>query len=277
MANTSESILLLDNGSLRAAATLQLRELSEALSGRIGKKVHAVSLLHSSKVNPEELNGEKAQIFVPFLRKQREEGVNRFIVVPLFFGPSGALVDYLPKRVNDLREEGWTELEVEIAPTLCREGDLRIAEIMATLVRERIAESGWKKPAVAMCDHGTPAKAVNEVRELVAQQLTTVLGNEVSAVTACSMERRDGEEYAFNEPLLENLLGQAGYERQVVISMLFAGPGRHAGANGDVAEICAEAGESFPRLETSMTALVGSEVEKLVAVLADRYGEVVKD
>lgn len=273
MPNTSESILLLDNGSLRAAATLQLRSLAKALSARLGREVHAVSLLHSSKVNPEELGGAKAQTFVPFLRWQRELGVNRFIVVPLFFGPSGALVDYLPKRVNDLKEEGWSDLDVKIAPTLVREGDLRIAEIMADLVREKASENEWEQPAVAMCDHGTPAKAVNKVRELVAEQLSEILGSEVSLVKACSMERRDGAEYDFNEPLLERLLGRDGFERKVIVSMLFAGPGRHAGENGDVAEICVEARSQFSQLETEMTSLVGSKVEKLAEVLADRFSE----
>ncbi|MFC5051082.1 sirohydrochlorin chelatase [Rubritalea spongiae] len=271
MAGISESILLLDNGSLRAAATLQLRELAVGLSRCIGKEVHAVSLLHSSKVNPEELGGVKAQTFVPFLRAQRELGVNRYKVVPLFFGPSGALVDYLPKRVEDLRNEGWAELEVEIAATLVREGDFRVAEIVAKLVRDTIDELGWEKPAVAMCDHGTPAKAVNEVRELVASQLNEILKNEISCVRACSMERREGAEYDFNEPLLENLLGQAGFSERVIVSMLFAGPGRHAGANGDVAGICAEAQKENPALETAMTALVGSEAGALVEVLADRF------
>ncbi|MGJ8673469.1 sirohydrochlorin chelatase [Rubritalea sp.] len=271
MADITESILLLDNGSLRAAATLQLRALAARLSNLIGVEVHAVSLLHSSKVDPGELDGVKAQTFVPFLRAQRELGIHRFKVMPLFFGPSGALVDYLPKRVLDLLEDGWEELEVNIAPTLVREGDLRVAEMMAKLVRDKISELGWEKPAVAMCDHGTPAKAVNDVRELVARQLAEILSEDVSTVRACSMERREGAEYDFNEPLLENLLGLEGFEKQVIVSMLFAGPGRHAGVNGDVAEICAAAREGSLQLETAMTALVGSEAEALVAVLADRY------
>lgn len=273
MATTSDCIVLLDNGSLRAAATLQLRALAKALGENLGKEVHPVSLLHSTKVDPQEIEGQKAQTFVPFLRSKREVGVRSFTVVPLFFGPSGALVDYLPKRVEDLRREGWSELDVNIAPTLVREDDLRIAEIMAKLVRDQMKETAWEHPAVAMCDHGTPAKPVNDVRELVARQLSSLLASEVSGVRCCSMERREGKEYDFNEPLLERLLGTEGFEQKVIVSMLFAGPGRHAGENGDVAMICADARKVNERLETQMTALVGSEVDALVEVLADRYME----
>ena len=52
------------------------------------------------------------------------------------------------------------------------------------------------------------------------------------AVEASSMERREGTEYDFNEPLLENLLGSEGFEKDVVLSMLFISPGRHAGPGG---------------------------------------------
>lgn len=263
-------IILMDNGSLRAGATLQLRELAAALSARVRGKVHPVSLLHSSKIAVDELGDEAAKTLVPFLRESRENGVDSFIVVPLFFGPSGALADYLPARVQALRDEGWSGLKVEVRETLVREDDSRVAEIMAGFVRQKLAEKGWENAAVAMCDHGTPAKAVNVVRELVAKQMQEILSDTGSTVKACSMERREGAEYDFNEPLLENLLGQAGFDQKVIVSLLFAAPGRHAGEDGDVAEICATAQALLPELETTMTDLVGSEVDSLVAILADR-------
>ena len=273
MAAGNEVIVLMDNGSLRAEATLQLRVLARALGARLQKPVHAVSLLHSSKLDPAGLDGEAAQTLVPFMRAQRVLGKDKFTIVPLFFGPSGALVDYLPQRVNELRLEGWAELEVAVAPTLVRQTDTRIAEIMASLVREKMDALGWTHANVAMCDHGTPAKAVNDARAVVACQLQGLLVEKKCQVTACSMERREGAEYDFNEPLLEDLLGTQGYEEKVIVSMLFAGPGRHAGARGDVAEISEAAKLKNPRLEAEMTALVGSKVEELVAILADRYLE----
>jgi hypothetical protein len=87
------------------------------------------------------------------------------------------------------------------------------------------------------------------------------------------MERREGAEYDFNDPLLECLLGAIGYQDRVIVSMLFAGRGRHAGALGDVAEICEAAKQKHSRLEAEMTALVGSKVDALVAILEDRYLE----
>ena len=55
------------------------------------------------------------------------------------------------------------------------------------------------------------------------------------------MESREGGEYAFNKPLLENLLGSEGFDRDVIIAMLFISPGRHAGSGGDIDRICKEA------------------------------------
>ena len=54
------------------------------------------------------------------------------------------------------------------------------------------------------------------------------------------MERRPDPKYDFNNPLLETLLEQwqeAGVS-EVVVSQFFLLPGRHAGPDGDLAEIC---------------------------------------
>ncbi len=271
MDETKDVVVLMDNGSLRAASTVQLRLLAKGLERVLGQRVYPVSLLYSSKIPVEELGGEPAQTFVPFLRIMRERGKSEFTIVPLFFGPSGALSDYLPERLNALKTEGWRELEVKVAPPLVQDGDFTVADIMADLIQMKMGQLGWKSASVAMCDHGTPAKAVNDVRELVAQQLAEVLEKKCDLVMACSMERREGKEYDFNEPLLENLLGSEGFDERVIVSMLFASPGRHAGDNGDVAAICSAAERANASLEVAMTDLVGSKVEELVAILAERY------
>ena len=250
---------------------MQLRALASGLGDKLGKPVYPVSLLHSSKVDPAQLGGEKAKTLVSFLREQRALGLNSFTVVPLFFGPSGALVDYLPKRMSDLKAEDWSELAVRVAPTLVNEGDTRIAKIMAELVLKKREELGWHDAAVAMCDHGTPSKEVNAVRELVAEQMREILSSEGIFVKSCSMERREGAEYDFNEPLLETLLGSQSFQGRVIVSMLFAGPGRHAGPAGDVAKIFGEAEKESSQLEVEMTELVGSMSEQLIEILADRF------
>jgi sirohydrochlorin ferrochelatase len=235
--------------------------------------VHPVSLLHSTKVDPAELGGIPAQLFEPFLRARHEErGTNSFLVVPFFFGHSAAIYEYLPQRVMKLRER-WAELEVRVAPPMVdldRPEDTAVAEILADLVRRKAAEEHLAWPAVAVVDHGTPRRAVNRVRNLVAAQLREVLGEEAGAVGPASMERREGKEYQFNEPLLEDLLGSEGFAGQVILSMLFLSPGRHAGPGGDIAQICAAAEKRHPGLQTYMSDLVATH-PGVVDLLASRY------
>lgn len=92
----------------------------------------------------------------------------------------------------------------------------------------------------------------------------------MASVQACSMERRDGDAYAFNEPLLESLGEVPGLRRdRLILAMFFLLPGRHAGEGGDVAEICDGllAGGAFDQIET--TPLLG-EHPGLFNILMDR-------
>ena len=266
--------LLVDNGSHRAESTLSLRRMAAALGERVGSHVHPVSLLHSTKVDPAELNGEPARIFEPFLKEQRERGVNSFLVVPFFFGHSAAIYEYLPQRVLDLRE-GWPELEVRVAPSMVDlddPGDRAVAGILAELVKKKAGEEGLERPAVTLVDHGTPRIAVNRVRNHLAGQLREVLGDQASAVEPSSMERREAAEYDFNEPLLENLLGSEGFGKDVILSMLFNSPGRHAAPGGDIAQICEECENQQPNLRTHMSDLFASH-PGVIDILAARYCE----
>ena len=128
-------------------------------------------------------------------------------------------------------------------------------------------------PQVALVDHGTPYRPVNELRNRVAELLAQSLKGEVSAVVAASMERRDGAEYAFNEPLLERLSEDNQCSSgELLCAMFFLLPGRHAGAGGDVNEICDTMIEkgSFKRIER--TPLIGED-SALLEILADRYSD----
>ncbi len=92
----------------------------------------------------------------------------------------------------------------------------------------------------------------------MAEALQVSLGDAVADVAASSMERREGEEYDFNEPLLERLLDRPGWDSgDVVVSMMFLSPGRHAGPGGDIDRICKAAESRHPGLRTYMTGLVG--------------------
>ncbi len=64
---SSSDIFLFDNGSFRAESTRSLRRLAARLTSRLGRPVHAVSLLHSTRVPAEELDGERAALLEPAL------------------------------------------------------------------------------------------------------------------------------------------------------------------------------------------------------------------
>ena len=84
------------------------------------------------------------------------------------------------------------------------------------------------------------------------------------------MERREGEEYDFNEPLLERVIGAKGFQDEVIVSMLFASPGRHAGSGGDVAQICEKSAADHANLRWCMTDLVAKH-GGLIDLLAERF------
>lgn len=269
----SPCITLTDNGSLRPEAVFSLRHLAELLSARTGYPIHPVSLLHSHKISAKKLHGVPAETFEKFVLSRRAQGVDEFVVLPLFFGPSAAIAEYLPQRVEAIREaQNWPALRVQMAPCLVNpeaKDDVRLANILADLVRAKQRDIVAEQVSVALVDHGSPRVAVTQVRNFLAEQLAQLLENTVTDVRPCSMERREGAAYDFNEPLLERLLGRPGFERHVIVSMLFLQPGRHAGPGGDVASICQEAEQTCPGLQTYCTDLVGSH-PALIDLLAER-------
>jgi sirohydrochlorin ferrochelatase len=265
------AVLLVDNGSLEPAATRSLRGLAERLGAVVGRVVRPVSLLHSSAIAPERLYGRAAEILEPVLRELTAAG-REVVVVPLFFGPSGALKEYLPERVRQLRKT-WPGLRVRLAPCLvdtARPQDTRVAAMLAERVREAAKAAGFARPAVAVVDHGSPQRGVNAVRELVTEQMRALMGDWTRGVAACSMERRAGAEYDFNEPLLEKLLDAPEFaEGEVVVAQLFLQPGRHAGPGGDVEKICEAAKKKNPGVKILVTEPLGNH-PGLVGVLAER-------
>lgn len=258
--------ILLDNGSLEPASTSRLRELAAALSARVGAPVEPVSLLHSSGIAAEKLGGVRAEILEPALERRVAAGGRDFLVVPLFFGPSRALTDYLPQRVAKLKSR-VPDLRVRLAPGLFDAADARLAEILADHVRAAAENlpTPWR---VALVDHGSPAPEMTAVRDALALRLAERFGP-AARVTGCCMERRRGAEFDFNGPLLAELLAQEP-GGTVIVALQFLLPGRHARADGHVAEICARARAENPRLRTRLTPLV-AEHPRLIEILADRW------
>ncbi|CAA6692888.1 Unannotated [Lentimonas sp. CC19] len=270
---SSTRIFLIDNGSLRAEAVLALRGLAAQLSEQVGLHVEPVSLLHSSKVPASELGGVPARIVKSRLRQLVEAGERHFVLVPLFLGPSRAITDYLPELIAEARVMA-PDLNVVVADTLAganvEQPDLRLAEMLAAHVRKVLLRAGLESARVAMVDHGTPAEVVNRVRNAVARQLAELLKGEVAAVEPCSMERREGVAYDFNEPLLERVDQLEGWSGcDVVVALFFLLPGRHAGEAGDVAQICDALLERRGVRSTERTSLL-CEHPLLIDLLADR-------
>jgi len=223
-------ILLVDNGSLRPEATLELRRLSAEVAQLLGQPVHPVSVLHSHKIDPALLAGEPAVIFEQAVQQAKTDGIDELLVLPLFIGPSLALTEYLPKVFVEA-QAGAMKLSI-------RE-PLFGPELQSMLI-DNLKSTGWTKGngTVFLCDHGSPIQEVTRCRNFFAVAIRTELGLKDDELIACSMERREGAEYDFNEPLLEDALQQA--KGEAVILMLFLLPGRHAGGDGDVATIAKE-------------------------------------
>jgi sirohydrochlorin ferrochelatase len=262
--------LLVDNGSLEPAATLTLRELAAKLSTRLGQTVEPVSLLHSSGIDPSRLGGRPAELLFPALEKRLGAGQNEFIILPLFFGPSRALTEYLPENLARLQAK-FPARQVRVGSPLYTTGDDRLARILAEHVRAELEGRSDGPVRVALVDHGSPVAAVTAVRDELAGQLARLLGADIAAVAPCSMERRPEPAYDFNDPLLAKLLITPPWsDGRVIVAMQFLLPGRHAGPTGDVAKICRQTEAAHPQLRTRLTKLVG-EHPLLLEILADRW------
>lgn len=226
-------ILLVDNGSYEPAATLALRGLAQEVGKLIGLPVHPVSTMHSTKIDPALLGGVSAVIFEGAVHQAKADGIAELVVLPLFIGPSRAITEYLPKVFADA-QPGAMKLSIR-EPLFGDDG----AELTGMLA-DNLRATGWTKGSgtVLLCDHGSPIAEVTACRNALAASLREELGLKPHELIACSMERREGAEYDFNEPLLEDALQSA--KGDAVILMLFLLPGRHAGPDGDVATIAKE-------------------------------------
>jgi nucleoside-diphosphate-sugar epimerase/sirohydrochlorin ferrochelatase len=363
-------VLIVDNGSIRAAATLELRRICSSLQERLNCTSTSTSMLRvpvstadndigagagaagaqtslcttvigvsarwSNRVDSDELGGaqHKALLLLPallqFLRPSQDSesggtGWNEIIVLPLFFGPSATVTQYMPDVLTIATKSATTSTITSNASyngrrvaaaaaaaaavataaagwgwMLCKDvtlvallrlrhrtlqsrqqprvtigkwlvdvtdhTDVRIARIIVENVRAVVEREGLERrgtpPALLLVDHGTPALEVNRVREHIGKQVNQMLqvttetadGGygasreplRVSFFSTCSMERREGAQYDFNEPMLENLVENGlssdsvdtdGAPVDIIVAPLFLLPGKHAGPGGDIAEI----------------------------------------
>ena len=254
---------LVDNGSLRIDSWCNLCAVAAAVSEIVGIHVEPASVLHSSRIPAEQVPEGVPQpiTWERAVKAAMGAGETTIWTLPFFFGPTGAIVDYLPQREALLRERVGA-LTVHYAPFLAdplENESLGLEDLLVDRVQETIRARGLTHPPVILVDHGSPRREVAAVRNRVAAGLDRRLGDRVFNVQAASKERREGAAYAFNEPLLESLLCKPPFNRgDVVVAQMFLSPGRHAGEGGDIDRICSEAERNQPGLQTFRTALLGT-------------------
>ena len=263
--------LLCDNGSVKPAATLRLRQLAQQLAEHSGKTIHPVSLMHANKIPADLINDEPAIIFPDFLDKQLASGLRDFCVLPLFFGLSRALTSYIPQKVQEaVGKHGPFSLTVEEVLYPLPQGEPEMIKIVIDHIKATASSHAMPLKNIVLVDHGSPSPRVTAVREHIATAIQETPGLDIKPEQAV-MERREGKEYDFNGPLLENWLiekAQQG-ESRVIITLIFLLPGKHAGAGGDIVEICQSVRDRFPGFKIAISPLI-SEHPALLNILSLR-------
>lgn len=268
-------VFLVDNGSLRPESWMNLCRVADLLSRRIGCPVHPASVSHSSRVDQSSIPASwpRPTTWERATKAALANGERSFVVLPLFFGPALAISEYLPERRVALVEQ-WVDFDLKFAPLLADPvaGEtITLAKVLADQVRSAIVARELRCPPVVLVDHGSPERKVTAVRDRLGVALANELGESVASVRVASMERREGAAYDFNEPLLAHVLRDPDLPAgDVVVSLLFLSPGRHAGLGGDIETICFAAERDRPGLRVQMTELVGSH-PGLIDLLEARY------
>ena len=96
-------------------------------------------------------------------------------------------------------------------------GDNRVALALSNNVRKVLKDHKLSNNTpVVVVDHGSPTKIVADIRNDVTDQVEKILGNEISNISPASMERRPGDKYIFNDPLLEVALTLDGFNTGIL-------------------------------------------------------------
>jgi len=258
-----DAVVLVDNGSLRPEVVLGLRRLASDLEGTLGIPVWAASNAHSNGIDPDALGGCPGLLLSDCLEMLTVRGARWIGVQPLLLASGSAIHKGIRKTVDGFLDRVDVKCCVDVAPALCDALEVReltIAKIIASRVEEAIGSAiAGSQIDVVVVDHGSPFREVAAVRNELAVDVGQLLQRGVvSRVIPASMERRPGDEYAFNDPLLEPLLlsleSRPGH--RVVVAMAFLQEGRHAGPGGDVAMICERVKVRRPDLRLMRTGLI---------------------
>lgn len=237
-----------------------MRRVAQKLSTASSFVVRPVSLLHSDKIVSSKLNNESGETIETFLASEPGRNEKKLLILPFFLGPSRGITEWLIEKLQDWqkKDSGRT---FKILDTLHLGNEKILAHALYLQIEQIRLEKKLEHPHVAMVDHGTPVFEVNQVREKVGVELNSLFLKGGFSFNTCSMERREGDEFAFNDPLLEQVLAKWGRlgVGQVVLAMFFLLPGRHAGKDGDLVEICNDAEKQFPQMKIFQTVPLGEE------------------
>ena len=249
------TVVLIDNGSLEPAATVNLRATAAALSARTSVAVHPVSWKHSARIPG------GADVLAPFVLARVAAGEREFLFVPFFISEQGAIGSALRADLEKL-QASVGPFSISFTAGLASSG--AIPPILAARIRETIAARALVRPTVIVVDHGGPSAASAALRDQLAAETRALLGPEISTLAAASME---GGEHAHTHPLLAAQLRVPGFSSgDVVIAPLFLSPGRHAGPDGDLAQLAVAAVAESPALRPHFTGLVGTHPLALAAI-----------
>jgi len=300
LGSTAMRVALVDNGSLKPEATLSLRRIAAAVEaeGRArGRflKVDAVAARFADRIPARDLEGRPAETLPGWLSRVAAAGRGqKVLLLPLLIGPSNTITKTMPGAARAV-----PSLEVEIAPplvclcpALLPPGASGAAEV-AGMLADRIAAAGGPTARavleaaaaaaestggtdgeihhVLLCDHGSPTPQVAAAREAVRAELQRRLR---LAVTGCCMERREGPEYDFNGPLLEEALLALPQGARATVALLFLQEGRHAGPGGDIATIVAGVTEKRTDLMVTTTQVLAGHTA-LVDLLLQRLDKAI--
>lgn len=264
-------IALVDNGSLEPAAHRNLRAVATAVSERVGSPVRAVSWKHSDRIPPDQLDNTPAWVLAPFVRAMVALGQREFVFIPFFISAQGAIGSALRRELEELQRELAAPDSTSVAFDFVFTDGLAargvIPHIVAERVRATIARHHLYRAPVIVVDHGGPSAVSARLRDEITSATRTLLEKETGPIAAASME-------GAHPPLLAEQLRAPGFSgREVIVAPLFLSPGRHAGPDGDIAQIC-RAADPAPgaRSRIHVTDLVGTHplaIDALAAALHD--------
>ena len=265
----------MDNGSVKPAATLQLRWLAQQLSALAQAEVEAVSLRHADRIAASQLDSTPAQTLLPYLSRKLQQGEKSFSVIPLFFANSGALTEYLPSKIADLKKQ-FGDFEFRLADVLypLPDGEPQLLGLLQDQLQTLLNRAG-RSVQVILVDHGSPDPQVTAVRNQLAQRLQQKMTLQ-QKIEEAVMERREGSEYDFNGELLANVLQRKAQQgvSEIILLMQFFLPGRHAGEGGDIEQICQRIEQHFPATRITISPLV-ADSPLLIPLLHSRLQQLI--